>query len=978
MKGQRLPPQVGEWIDRDQPIPFRFEDERLVGLAGDVISSALWANDVRMTGRSFKYHRPRGAYSMAGHDANTMLSDGVRTNLRGDLTLLQPEMDLHAVNTAGGVKGDRLRLIERFSKLMPVGFYYKAFHKPRWLFPFHERQMRKVAGLGRINPDFESAASPKDYAWCDVLVVGSGPSGLGAARTAAEAGLTVMIVEQEPALGGSLVWQHGRDELARQQRLDHVRALQKHPRVTIRTATTVGGVYADHWIALFDDMRMTKLRARAVVLATGAIEQPAVFGHNDVPGVMLASAAQRLVRHFAIQPFERAVVMAANSHAYEAALDLAQAGVQLAAVVDLRPEGEPSGLAGQVEDTGARILTGSSVFEARRSAGGKTVSGALLCPLDRQGRAEPSKGELMACDGIAVSVGWAPNASVLSQAGVRFRYDQRLQQLVPDELPRGVFVCGRANGVYELSAQWADGSRCGQEAARHLRVLSVDPTPVGSLRDEAPHSHSYPIFPHPDHKDFVDLDEDLHVTDFANAHQEGYDSVELIKRYSTVGMGPSQGKLANVNSVRILARLNGRSIEETGTTTARPFYQPVPLRHLAGRRFHPLRRTAIHDWHAEQGAVFVHAGDWLRPEYYAQDGASREDCVLSEATRVRRQVGLIDLSTLGKLIVQGPDAVAFLERIYTGRFARLAVGKSRYGVVVDESGVLVDDGVLARLGEDEFYATVTSSGAAGQHREMLRWALIWGLEVCIVNATGQLAAMNVAGPASRAVLQSLADVDLSDAELPYQGATRASVAGVEATIMRVGFVGELGYEVHIPCWESDHVWRAILAAGSDYGIAPFGVEAQRLLRLEKGHLIVGHDTDALTHPLEAGMGWAISRKKRFFVGQRSLQVLAERPLKRTLVGIRWPEGFAGDLPEECHLVVDGESIVGRVTSIAHRSTLGYPLGMAFVDPGFSKAGTPLTIRLSDGSTCTAQVAVLPFYDPENLRQQPPTSGDVGT
>lgn len=967
MTAARLPAPFGEWIDRDRPLPFRFEGAVQAGYEGDVIATALWAEGVRTTGRSFKYHRPRGIYSLAGHDANVMLTDGRSTNLRGDTTRLQSGMDLHAVNTVGGVRRDRLRIIERFSRFMPVGFYYKAFHKPGWLFPFHERQMRKIAGLGTIDPAFRDVASPKDYAWCDVLIVGSGPSGLSAARAAAAAGLQVLLVEQEPAIGGSLAWQHGGQTDARTAWKEHAEALARDPNVEIRVSTLVGGCYADHWVALFDDTRMTKVRAGAIVFATGAIEQPAVFGHNDTPGVMLASAAQRLARHFAVQPFERAVVLAANSDAYTAALDLVQAGVQVMALVDLRAEGEPGDLAAQVASGGIRVVTGSTVYEARRRSDGTSVTGAVICPLRADGTADTSATETVDCDGIAVSVGWAPNSSLLSQAGVRFAHDDDLQQLVPTQLPPGVFVAGRANGVYDLTAQWADGTQAGAQAACFLQdgVNNEAYVPAREGR-----SHPYPVFAHKQHKDFVDFDEDLHLTDFANAHQEGYDSVELLKRYSTVGMGPSQGKLSNVNSVRILARLNEATINDTGTTTARPFYQPVKLGHLAGRRFHPLRHTAMHDWHAERGAVFMHAGDWLRPEYYADGDSPAQDCILAEATRVRRSLGLIDLSTLGKFVIQGPDALAFIERMYTGRFAKLAVGMSRYGIVADESGVLIDDGVIARLDDSRYYTTATSSGAAVQHREMLRWAMIWGLQVCITNATGQLSAMNLAGPNSRQALQPLVDIDLSDRALPYQGAVICRVAGVEATLLRVGFVGELGFEVHVPSWQADHVWRALMEAGEPFGIGPFGVEAQRLLRMEKGHLIVGHDTDALTHPYEAGLGWAVARKKEFFIGQRSLKVMARQPLKRTLVGILWPADHNGPLPEECHLIIAGGRIIGRVTSIAHRSTLGHPLGMAFVEPGFADVGTSLTIRLSDGSTTVAHVAALPIYDPDNLRQQP--------
>ena len=963
----RLPLQEFEVIDRREPISFRFENRAYRGFHGDVLTSALWANGVRMTGRSFKYHRARGTYSLAAHDANAIFTDGRRTNLRGDCTALEPDMRLFAVNTFGGLERDWMRIVEKFSRIMPVGFYYKSFFKPRWLFPFHERQMRKVAGLGRINLQSPPPKSPKDYAWCDVVVVGAGAAGLSAARTSALAGLKVMLIEELPCLGGSAIWQCGRDSQARARLREQITALRAMPNVEVRTQTMVGGHYADHWVALFDSVRMTKLRAGAVVFANGAIEQPAVFGHNDMPGVMLASAAQRLIRLYAVKPFERVVVLAANADAYAATLDLLEAGVQVVAVVDLRGAGETSPVGAQVMAAGVPIHHGHTIYEATANPAHTGVAGAVICPLNSTGEADTARRTSVTCDGIAVSVGWMPNSSLLSQAEVRFTYDENLHQLLPVHLPAGVFAAGRVNGVYALDDQFADGHRAGLAAARLLGRTVEEPAAVS--RTVPARSHLYPIFDHADHKNFVDMDEDLHATDLANAHQEGYDSVELLKRYSTVGMGPSQGKLANMNAVRVLAKLNGRSINETGTTTARPFYQPVTIGHLAGRRFHPMRHTPIHDWHEAHDAVFFHAGEWYRPEYYRRPGESREDSILGEARQVRQKLGIIDLGTLGKLIVQGPDAAAFLERIYTGRFENLAVGRSRYGVAVDESGVVMDDGVVGRLAGDRFYVTTTSSNAAVMYREMLRWALVWNLKVTLVNVTGQFAAMNLAGPHSREVLQKLVDAGLSPEAFPYQGVRECRMGDVPLLMMRVGFVGEWGYEIHVPAWYAAHVWQKIYEAGQPFGIRPFGVEAQRLLRLEKGHIIITLDTDALTNPYEAGLGSVIAKNKPFFIGQRSLQIVVRQPLQRRLVGLRWPQDYRGPLPDDCHLIIRAGRMVGRVTSIAHRSTLGYPLGMAFVEPDLAEPGTTITVRLTDGSMCVAQTAKLPFYDPDGLRQK---------
>lgn len=958
---RRLPPQPGEWIDRQQVLPFHFEGQQYEGLAGDVLTSALLAEGIHLLGRSFKYHRPRGCYSLAGHDANVLLADATHTHMRGDTTPLTSGVQLRAVNTTGGVRSDRLKVIGHFSKFMPVGFYYKTFHRPAKLFPFHERQIRKIAGLGEVDPSWPATQSPKDYAWCDVLVVGGGAAGLEAALAAGQSGARVLLVEESAHLGGSLLWQHQEAGLVSQLGKD----LALLNQVEIRCSTRVGGHYADNWIALFDSARLTKVRAKAVVYATGVIEQPAVFGYNDQPGVMLCSAVLRLISQYAVKPFERVVILGANSEAYAAALAMSAVGIEVAALADLRPEGESSQLAQQVSSSGIPVHRGCCIHQAQPTRDGTGLSGAVLAPVDSQGVPDTRQAKHIPCDGVAVSVGWMPNAALPSQAGVRFSYDEALEQFTPNTEPEGIFLAGRVRGVFALNAQRQDGTSAGLAAAAHagLNVEGSTPPPI----DSVPHSHPYPIFPHPKCKNFVDFDEDLHLSDFVNAHQEGYDSVELIKRYSTVGMGPSQGKISNMNAVRIVARLNGASINETGTTTARPFYQPVPIGHLAGRRFHPMRRTPIHQWHADHGAHFYHAGDWYRPEFYANGDLERAQCIAREANQVRSSLGLIDVSTLGKFQVNGPDAAELLERLYTGRFKKLAVGRYRYGIALDESGVIVEDGVLARLTSDQFYVTATSSGASAFYREMQRWALIWNLDVTLNNITGHLAALNLAGPKARNALQPLTNVDLSSEAFPYQGVRRGQVAGVEALLMRVGFVGELGYEIHLEASKAEQVWNALFKTGECWNIQPFGVEAQRLLRLEKGHLIVTHDTDALTYPHEVGLNWTLGKNKHFYVGQHSLKIQRQRALTRQLVGLRWPEGQTA-LPEECNLIIHDGRIAGRITSIGSQSTLGYPIGMAFVDPELSSPGTPVEVRLDSGVISTAQVVEMPFYDPEDQRQ----------
>ncbi|MGB9129993.1 MAG: FAD-dependent oxidoreductase [Thiobacillus sp.] len=943
----RLPPQSGEWIDRSQPLNFRFEGRAYTGFTGDSVASALWASGVSVLGHSFKYHRPRGILSAANHDVNALMQAGGTPNVRADATPLQAGMSLTAVNTFGTLERDAGSLLGGFARFLPVGFYYKAFHSKR-LFPLWERMFRAMTGLGRVDFSTPRLRTPKRYGFCDVLVVGGGPSGMAAALAAAEQGADVVLVDEQARLGGST---HGASDL-----VDHVTA---HPRIRVFTDTFAAGHYADHWVPLVERDRITKMRARAVVVAAGAYEQPSVFRNNDLPGIMLASAAQRLIRRYAVRPAQRVVMLAANADAYRALQDFIEAGIAVAAMIDLRDD-VPAEQQSVLAALHIPLHAGHCIIEAIPAADGKRVAGVRIAAV---GAAVPPAAEI-ACDGVFMSVGWAPAAPLLYQAGTKMRYDEGVHQFVPDKLPDGVFACGRVNGIHTPAARLLDGERAGSAAAAHCGFGTMKAISVPA-ETESP-THPWPIVSHPKGKNFIDFDEDLQLADLENAIQEGFDNIELMKRYSTVGMGPSQGKHSNMNALRVLARATGSTPGAVGTTTARPFFHPVLMSHLAGRGFTPERRTPMHPRHEAAGAVWMPAGVWQRPEYYAVEGHSRAACIEGEVLAVRNAVGLIDVGTLGKLEIRGPQAAEFLERVYISKYAGLKVGMTRYAVMCDESGVVIDDGVVARLADDHFYFTTTTSGAALIYRELSRWNTLWKLDCGIVNLTGAMAAMNLAGPQAKSVLAGLTDVDLS---FPYLAVREGSVAGVPARLMRVGFVGEWGVEIHVPAEHGAAVWDALMEAGTPHGIRPFGVEAQRLLRLEKGHLIIGQDTDGLTTPGEAALDWAVKMDKPFFVGQRSLQAIAGKPRRQQLVGFMLSAGHAGEAPKECHLVIENGEIAGRVTSIAWSPTLSRHIGLAYVQSGMAAVGNTFTIRLSDGSLVSAEVMKTPFYDPDNLRQK---------
>ncbi|WP_020680797.1 2Fe-2S iron-sulfur cluster-binding protein [Marinobacterium rhizophilum] len=958
----RLDPQPLEWLDRNETYRFTFEGQAYTGFRGDSVTSALLACGQTLLGRSFKYHRPRGALTLANHDVNALMQSADATNIRADVTPLQAGLDLRACNVNGTLVNDRDRFIERLSAFLPVGFYYKTFHKPKRFFPFWERKIREKAGLGSIDTRWTARRQAKSYGFCDLLVIGAGASGMQAALTAADAGLDVVLVDENPRIGGSLDYQLANDADAAPVRERLKTGVEGHANIRVLPSHYAAGWYTDHYVPLSGPTGIIKMRAGAVISATGVMEQPSVFRFNDLPGVMMASGAQRLIARHAIRPGKRAVVLSANGEGYRAALDLLQAGIDVAAVVDLEQGAERGHWASQLAAARIPVIEGHAIYEAQ---GKGRLERVIVAPFDGH-RCNPATAREIPCDLLLMSVGWAPASQLLYQAGARLAYDDTLQQLLPQQLPAGIFACGRLNGAFSLEQRLADGQRAAKDACAHLRGESLQPD-LAACRDTRAHSHPWPIIEHPRGKNFIDFDEDLQLKDLVNAAKEGFDNIELIKRFSTIGMGPSQGKHSNMNGIRVLASVIGRSIDETGSTTARPMFHPVPVSDLAGRRFRPERLSALHDRHLGLGAQMMEAGAWLRPEYYGMPD-QREPSILREVQAVRTALGLIDVSTLGKIEVMGPDAAKLLDGSYTMRMSTIRTGMTRYALMVDDSGVIVDDGIVGRVAEDRFYVTATTSHSEATYRTLSRHIVEWGLDVRLVNRTGVLAAMNLAGPHARQLLAPLTDIDLAEDAFPYLGMREGQLCGIPVRLIRVGFVGELGYEIHLPVDAAATLWDRLMSAGAEFGIRPFGVEAQRVLRLEKGHIIVGQDTDGLTNPFEAAMAWAVPLKsKPYFVGRPSLALLKAR-CSRKLIGFRLPKGYSGERPKECHLIIENGEMAGRITSIAYSPSLGQLIGLAMVDLPLAEASLSLSVCVDSGDLIQIEPCALPFYDAEGKRQ----------
>ena len=961
----RLPSPMGLLIDRERPLQFSFDGQQYQGYEGDSIASALLGNGRWLLSRSFKYHRPRGPLSLAGQDANSLVQLPDEPNVLADLQPARQGLVVDGQNYAGSLDQDRDAYLGKFSRFMPVGFYYRAFYKPKGMWKVWEPLIRKKAGLGVLNLDFSPKYYDKAYLFVDLAVIGAGPAGLRAALDAANAGAKVLLVEQQPVLGGSL--NYARFDIAG-TRAAHLRnellsAVEGHANIQVLKDATCNGWFTDNYLPVIQHKRMYKVRATRCLVSAGSFDQPVVFRNNDLPGIMLTSAAQRLMKLYAVKPGQRAVVLTGNDDGYLAALDLQEQGVALAAVVDMRAAPADPALTAELKRRNIPLHLGSTVFEALHEAGMRHVSGAEIRRITAQGKVA-EEGVRVGCDLLCMSAGYMPVYQLLCQAGGKLAYEEARAEFTISNLPAGLDIAGSVNGRHQLANVLADATRAAAEAvaALGLKVPALD-----TFVSESPVNFPWPIFAHPKGKDFVDFDEDLQVRDIVNATRSGYRDVQLVKRFSTVGMGPSQGRHSALPTARLVAQATGRSIAETGVTTARPPFVAEKLAHVAGRAFDPYRLTPMHRRHVEAGAKMMPAGIWLRPAYYGKP-EDRERCMQDEARHVREKVGLIDVSTLGGLDVRGPDAAELLERLYTFGFAKLAIGRTRYALMTNEHGVVIDDGVCARLGERHFYVSATTSGVDRIYQQMLKWNAQWRLDVDVTNVTAALAAVNLAGPLSRQVLAKVCDdVDLSAEAFPYLGVRLGKVAGIPARILRVGFVGELGYEIHVPARHAERLWDVLIEAGAPLGIRPFGVETQRLLRLEKGHVIISQDTDGMTHPAEIDMQWAIGRKKPFFVGKRSIEILEAQPLKRKLVGFTLPRGSTQ--PLEGHLVLDGPDISGNVTSCEFSQTLGQIIGLAYAGAHQATPGQHIPIRVEGGEVVQAQVVTLPFHDPRNLRQE---------
>lgn len=934
----------GGAIDRTQPLSFQFDGKPYSGFEGDTLASALMANGETLLGRSFKYHRPRGLVALGSAEPNALaeIGEGARRepNIQMTMVELYEGLTARSQNRFPSLKFDLLAVNQLFSKFLVAGFYYKTFMWPSAFWePVYEKLIRRAAGLGRAADEPDPDHYEHRYAHCDVLVVGAGPAGISAANSASAAGARVLLLDENAWLGGAAAY--GDDGQNYAGALESADTLQTLPRTTTLGLYDHNMVLAlervgDHLSAIPDGsprQRLWVIRPKQIVIAAGALERPVTFDNNDKPGVMLSSAARGLAGRFAVAPGKNVAIVAADDSAYETAAALQAKGINISMIADMRDQAPDSAQA--LAAKGVRIATSSGPVKA---LGGQTVSGLRI----KHGAGT----EDIQCDAVLVAGGYNPNVHLLSHAGAVPVWNDAIGAFVPADTNGPIWAVGACRGIFETAACITDGEIAGAKAASAAGFshTAKSPRPV-----VAPRQNLHRLHVPGKGKAFVDFQNDVTRFDIQLAAQEGYRSVEHLKRYTTLGMATDQGKTSSVNGMSVLADVLDKDIPSVGTTRFRPPYTPTAIGafagHASGMDFQPTRRTAFHGCHEAAGAVFVEAGQWLRPRYYPQAGEDMLAAIKREAKAVRTRVGICDVSTLGKIELFGPDAAKFLNRLYINNWMKLAVGKARYGVMLREDGCLFDDGTTSRLAEDHFFMTCTTANAARvlAHMEYASQILFPEMEVGFCSATEQWCGLALAGPHSRDVLGKLFDdLDVSDEAFPFMGVRETEFDGMPARIFRISFSGELAYEINTHWGCGEHLWKRLQQAGEPFGLTPYGTEALGVLRIEKGH-IAGNEIDGRTTAQDAGLGRMMAKKD--FIGK----TMAQRPgmvgeTRPSLVGVR-PVNAGDRLRGGAHFVSAKDASApppiqsqGWVSSVADSPNLGHWIGLGFLERGEARIG----------------------------------------
>ncbi len=967
MSGGAFRTPSGGRIHRDQPVTVDFNGKSLGAYAGDTVASTLLAHGIHLVARSFKYHRPRGILAAGVEEPNALLTvgqgDAREPNIAATTLEAHDGLRTHTQNAWPSVGFDLMAINSLLSPIFVAGFYYKTFMGPtRKAWMFYEHFIRRAAGLGTASQAPDTDRYDWQHGFTDLLVIGSGPAGLSAALGAARAGMEVTLVEQDFELGGSLLCQavgSPQDRWLAQMRSD----IEATGKVRILTRASAFGLYDGSTVGVIERtapgkanagagvprQRLHVIRAASIVMACGAIERPLVFSGNDRPGVMLSGAVGTYVNRYGVVPGRQAVFVTNNDAAYLDAIALAGAGAKVR-LADLRKGTKPEVLA-RARAAGVEVQLATVITQVQ---GARRVSSCMLAPFDIDHGRVTGAGARHPVDLVAMSAGWTPTVHLTSHRGIKPVYRAELGSFIPGGFDKGHFGAGSMMGAQTLPDAIQGGWEAAREAAAscgkslsaicptapdddntHLGFTSVGPITVGKPGD----------------KSFVDFQSDVSVDDVALAHLEGYQSVEHLKRYTTLGMGTDQGKTSNLNGLAVMAARRGLGIQDVGTTTFRPPYTPATIGALAGRgvgaHLQPVRRTAMHDWHLAHGGVMMEAGLWMRPLWFNTSAATLSQAYQAEMEIVREQVGMADVSTLGKIDVQGPDAAEFLNRVYVNGFAKLPIGKARYGFMLREDGIVMDDGTTSRIGETEFFTTTTTAqaGKVMSHLEFLLQVVWPELRVTVASVSDQWAAMSLAGPRTRDVLRAaFPEVDFSNEAIPHMGVVDVRLTGVLADvrirIIRLTFSGELAYEVYVPTHYGSLVWEYLLEQGKPWNLRPYGLEALGSLRIEKGH-VVGSEMDGRTTLDDMGMGKMASKIKPFWGDALRRSEHLARTDRPTLVGLEATGPDAA--PSIGAILFFADDAIqghgrGHITSTTYSKSVGRSIGLGLLQGGLSHVG----------------------------------------
>lgn len=990
---------IGGTIDRARPLNFSFNGHHMQGYAGDTLASALIANGVQIVGRSFKYHRPRGIMAAGSEEANALvqLETGARTLANQQATRIELYEGLSAtsINCWPSPEFDLMSVNSWFHRIMPAGFYYKTFMWPASGWKYYEHIIRRIAGLGVSPSEPDPDQYDHMYVHCDVLVVGGGTAGLSSALAAGRSGARVILVDENTNFGGQLLnEQYLINNKPASNWIDAtLNELSKMDDVTILKRTTAFGYYDHNYAGLLETrtdiltnggdksrQRLWHIRTKQTILATGALERPLVFSDNDRPGVMLASAARTYIQRYGVKPGNEAIIFTNNDDAYRTALALHEAGVKVNAVIDTRkvPDGD---LPNKVIAAGIEIIDNATLTGV---SGGRGVKSVEVMTLNVAADGVTGAARTITCDLVASSGGWNPVIHLHSHSGGKAKFDQERGIFIASETQQASECIGAANGNFLLAECLNEGFRAGHNAATKVgfKKTTRRKVPKAEIIEERPHRLIWalptttPIGERGKH--FLDLQHDVTAADVQLAAREGYVSVEHTKRYTTLGMATDQGKTGNIPGMAVLAQALGvENPGDVGTTTSRPPYTPITLGAFAGRNVgaltDPVRMTPMHHWHELAACKWEDVGQWKRPWYYPKLGESMRDAVNRECLAARNAVGILDASTLGKIDIQGPDAAEFLNRIYTNAWSKLDVGKCRYGLMLKEDGMILDDGVTTRLGKNHFLMTTTTGNAA----TVLGWLEEWlqtewpNLKVYCNSVTETWATLSICGPKARALLSEFTDdIDLTPSSFPFMAVKEGTVGSIPARVFRISFSGESSFEINVPASYGLALWTQLMVAGEKYGITPYGTETMHVLRAEKGYIIVGQETDGTVMPQDLGMDWILSAKKDF-IGKRSfLRPDSVRLDRKKLVGLL-PINPNDVLEEGGQIIAEKNDqrpipMIGHVTSSYYSANLGRSFALALIISGTERIGDRVYIPQGD-KTITCEITTPMFFDPKGER-----------